>query len=551
MTGMLVTGMHHSGTSVITGLLAASGWHPGENLLPDDPRNGKRYFEDASLVELHRSWFAESAPDADNPRDWGLTHGKNQLTAAAPHRHLEALAFIEGRNYERQQWVAKDPRTSLVLPSWANVPDVAFLLVYRSPWDVVHSLVRVGAPFSDDPNWVRAAWQAHNMALLEHANQYRERCLIVAAESVLRAPHDFLHSVERWTGAKATGVDVTQVINPDLFTTRPQGSSISRIYDLVYPELTEVLARLDEIADFPRESGRKSPILTVPGGTLPDDSHVHVVIPCRNDGAYLAEAVASVDEAAAREGQLVELTVVDDGSDDAPTTQLLARLENGGYHVIHQQALGQSAARNAGIACSASRAVIPLDSDNRIRAALLRGAHHVLFEDADVVYGAWKRFGSDDAVVEPPTSITWSSFAPHNTVDACAVIRRSALESVGGYDESLPTFEDWEMWMRLLAAGAKFHRLDEPIFDYLVRSNSLTARANSDPELIREVISAFFARFGAQAADAGADVSWWQECATNPVGASSPNGSSRESEIPTVGRTRLAGLLNRYLGRRS
>ena len=70
---------------------------------------------------------------------------------------------------------------------------------------------------------------------------------------------------------------------------------------------------------------------------------VSVVIPCYNHGQYLPEAIASAEAA---RGVRVELIVVDDGSTEPATLEVLAGLARGGYHVIRQSNQGLSAARN-------------------------------------------------------------------------------------------------------------------------------------------------------------------------------------------------------------
>ena len=67
---------------------------------------------------------------------------------------------------------------------------------------------------------------------------------------------------------------------------------------------------------------------------------VSVVMPCRNDGATLHEAVASIGLEAQPE---VELIVVDDGSDDAQTLHALERLKDRGIRVMRTAGEGPSA----------------------------------------------------------------------------------------------------------------------------------------------------------------------------------------------------------------
>src|SRR5437870_11807303 len=74
---------------------------------------------------------------------------------------------------------------------------------------------------------------------------------------------------------------------------------------------------------------------------------VSIVIPCYNDGAMLREALASVEQA--RNANMIEVIIVDDGSSEAETTRILNEVAEAGHCVVPQPNRGASAARNAGI----------------------------------------------------------------------------------------------------------------------------------------------------------------------------------------------------------
>ena len=102
---------------------------------------------------------------------------------------------------------------------------------------------------------------------------------------------------------------------------------------------------------------------------------VSVVIPCYNQGRFLAEAVAS----AAAQGELVsEIVVVDDGSTDE-TPAVATR--DGSVTYIHQERQGLSGARNSGWRASSGSYVVFLDADDR----LLPGAIEAGIE----AFGRW------------------------------------------------------------------------------------------------------------------------------------------------------------------
>lgn len=98
------------------------------------------------------------------------------------------------------------------------------------------------------------------------------------------------------------------------------------------------------------------------------DLRLSVIIPCHDDGDNLVEAVASVE----RNAPAAELIIVNDGSTQPRTIEVLAALRDAGdrvrvsHRVIGQPHCGLSAARNAGIAAATSDYLLPLDADNRL-----------------------------------------------------------------------------------------------------------------------------------------------------------------------------------------
>src|SRR5688500_2053614 len=85
---------------------------------------------------------------------------------------------------------------------------------------------------------------------------------------------------------------------------------------------------------------------------------VSVVIPCYNHGAYLPEAVASVQS---QNYPSLEIIVIDDGSTDN-TKAVAAGLT--GITYFYQPNQGLSAARNAGIRHSKGEFLLFLDADD-------------------------------------------------------------------------------------------------------------------------------------------------------------------------------------------
>ncbi len=114
---------------------------------------------------------------------------------------------------------------------------------------------------------------------------------------------------------------------------------------------------------------------------------ISVIIPCFNHGAFLAEAVASVE---ASDHIPYEIIIINDGSSDPFTCRVLDEFKSNGYHVIDQKNnQGPATARNTGIAAAKGRYILPLDSDNKIRPEMLSKSTAILDSHSQigVVYG--------------------------------------------------------------------------------------------------------------------------------------------------------------------
>jgi glycosyltransferase involved in cell wall biosynthesis len=206
-----------------------------------------------------------------------------------------------------------------------------------------------------------------------------------------------------------------------------------------------------------------------------------VVIPCYNQGEYLLEAIASVEACL---DLVYEIVIVNDGSTDPVTVNVMRYLKEQGYSILNQENQGLSSARNNGIEKSQGRYILALDADNKIRPDYITKGIDVLDHNPDVgvVYGKPEWFGEGQRSWEIPEKFDAGRLILGNYIDACAVFRKSLWEDCGGYDSNmLLGWEDWDLWLSALERGWKFHYIPEVLFDYRVRIGSM-AIACSFPE---------------------------------------------------------------------
>ena len=113
--------------------------------------------------------------------------------------------------------------------------------------------------------------------------------------------------------------------------------------------------------------------------TIHRHPEMSIVITSFNQGDFLIDALASVERY--RQIKDTEIIIVDDGSKDRRTCEVLSNLSAKGYKVIRQHNQGLPAARNTGIQHARGEFIIFLDDDNRLLSPYLnKGLNLMLIE---------------------------------------------------------------------------------------------------------------------------------------------------------------------------
>jgi peptidoglycan/xylan/chitin deacetylase (PgdA/CDA1 family)/SAM-dependent methyltransferase len=205
---------------------------------------------------------------------------------------------------------------------------------------------------------------------------------------------------------------------------------------------------------------------------------VSVIIPAYNAADTIAKTLRSL----AAQGKVAwEAIVVDDGSTDGTAQIVLQRMRRDRrVRLIRQRRSGVSAARNTGLAAARGEWLCFLDADDwlapRAFARLLALSRSD--PEATVLVGAATRVSEggrmwdyDGRDLSDPFAVlsTHCSFAIHS-----ALVRRAAVRELGGFDESLRSSEDWDLWQRLARAGRRFAQTPARIAFYRARPGSLS-----------------------------------------------------------------------------
>ena len=222
-----------------------------------------------------------------------------------------------------------------------------------------------------------------------------------------------------------------------------------------------------------------------------------VVMAAHNSAPTIGEAIESVRCQTRSDWELV---VVDDGSSDG-TADVVEAFADPRVRVIRVvENRGPGATRNRGISLARAPLVCTLDSDDlwlphyletMARTLDSNPAAAVACTDAWVLDQTTGRVRKKSAMafLDPPeplpedTETFLAELLRRNFIYNSVTARRESLLSVGGYDERLWIGEDWELWLRLAAAGSRFVRVPELLAVYRQRADSLMS---SQPERLIE-----------------------------------------------------------------
>ena len=216
---------------------------------------------------------------------------------------------------------------------------------------------------------------------------------------------------------------------------------------------------------------------------------IAVVIPTRNRSGFLAKALASVAD---QTEKVAEVVVVDDASTDE-TAALVRNLAAKGMpitYIRNAEPLGGSGARNKGVAAARGDYVAFLDDDDDwLPEKIERQADLIEGTGCEVVTCGWHFAGQpgDRGIRRyfiPPAVITYRSNLPQCLMGGCSgvIVKRSIFEDVGGFDESLPCLQDYDLWQRILVRFPA-QAATEVLYNYQVNDDIVRITNNRDAQL--------------------------------------------------------------------
>lgn len=209
------------------------------------------------------------------------------------------------------------------------------------------------------------------------------------------------------------------------------------------------------------------------------DARVSLLVPVAPRATWLEESLNSINNQVFNDWRLV---IVLDGPCDK-NDQVISRVTDPERTTVVRLRVqaGVASALNRGLERCTSEYVARLDADDRALPDRLnvqvceldsRKGTVVLGTRAWLVNGSGSRVGSWDPVVGAAAvrrRLLWRNFMIHPSI----LMRREALTRVGGYRTYARGFEDYDLWLRLLAVG-DIDNLPERLIEYRIHEGQVT-----------------------------------------------------------------------------
>lgn len=230
-----ITGMHRSGTSMITRGLHESGLHliggDADQLLAAADDNPEGFWENKAIVACNDDLLEAAGGAWDNP------------PAVLPHavddpRFAEivepATAALAGLA-ENDRWGFKDPRLCLTAPFWIDLqPDLRFVLCVRNPLEVALSLKRRN---QNSYSLGLSLWERYYRAALDAIPE--ERRIVTHYDAYFLDPAGELGRVCEFLGLEPATLDVrTDLRHHDVGVSLDEANASAGLRDL-YTELCD------------------------------------------------------------------------------------------------------------------------------------------------------------------------------------------------------------------------------------------------------------------------------------------------------------------------
>ncbi len=296
---------------------------------------------------------------------------------------------------------------------------------------------------------------------------------------------------ENWTRMSSLGFKPSKVTNAATLIYRQREDSMSRVmeqwdYNSWFPwSRDKILTPFGAAGDTPADIN-DGHAWCVPSY---EPVSISVVIPLGpGHNKYVIDAIDSV---MAQSFQSWEVILIDDA--DEPPAWGQPTLPSW-VTIIKGDKRGPGAARNKAVEIARGEYILPLDADDYLQPNAMMEFIQVARMYGGVVYSQWwDDFGNNRRVYDPPDYDANLLLSKGSIHAVTALYSKADWNTVGGMDEELTHWEDWDFQFRLADQGICGTKIASPLFTY--RKNTGTRR-ESNMEAFDDGKAAMLSRWG-------------------------------------------------------
>lgn len=198
---------------------------------------------------------------------------------------------------------------------------------------------------------------------------------------------------------------------------------------------------------------------------------VSIIIPCYNQGQYVAEAIES---ALAQTYKNIEIIVVNDASTDNSADVINEYAKSNKKILFFNEEVNKGVifARNLAISAATGDYILPLDADDIIAKEYVEKAVKILDEKPEVkiVYCRSMLFGNKQKEFKLD-DFSLDTIIFHNCIPNTGMYRRCDFIAAGGYKKYMNNgWEDWDLWLSIIEKAEDkdncVERINEILFFY-------------------------------------------------------------------------------------
>lgn len=212
---------------------------------------------------------------------------------------------------------------------------------------------------------------------------------------------------------------------------------------------------------------------------------VSIVIPCYRDSKTLSSAIKSLCR---QTYSNIEIIVVNDASPETLEIEKVMEEFPGVIYIKNSINVGLAATRNVGIRKSKGEYIAFLDADDEWHPRKLElqmqhvSANTAIACDVEEFLSNLPQPRAFSDAEENNIQVVRGDlrFSFQNYLTGASLLApKPLLLKVGGYDESLRSCEDYDLWLRLLREGARLIHLRLPLYYYRFNSSGLSKNVNA------------------------------------------------------------------------